>query len=54
MDVNGGNMSSDQKTRIVMGLQAHREMADFPVEQDLVLALNNYILRTMPTAPSTP
>jgi hypothetical protein len=49
---NGANMTSDQKKRIVMGLQAHREMADFPVEQDLVLALNNYILRTMPTAPS--
>jgi hypothetical protein len=51
---NGGSMTGDQKERIVMGLQAHREMADFPVEQDLVLALNNYILRTMPTAPNTP
>lgn len=51
---NGRDMTSDQKNRIVMGLQAHREMADFPVEQDLVLALNNYILRSMPTAPGTP
>jgi hypothetical protein len=50
----GGSMTGDQKERIVMGLQAHREMAEFPVEQDLVLTLNNYILRTMPTAPGTP
>lgn len=49
---NRQNMTADQKKRIVMGLQAHREMVDFPVEQDLVLALNNYIEGSMPTAPS--
>jgi hypothetical protein len=49
---NGQNMSQQQKDRIVMGLQASREMADFPVEQDLVCALHNYLESRMPTAPS--
>ncbi len=40
---NGQSMTRAQVAKIVMGLQAHREMGDFPVEQDLVLALNNYI-----------
>ncbi|HVZ35974.1 MAG TPA: hypothetical protein VG963_26285 [Polyangiaceae bacterium] len=40
---NGQTMTRGQVAKIVMGLQAHREMGDFPVEQDLVLALNNYI-----------
>jgi hypothetical protein len=51
---NGQNMTAEQKGSIVMGLQAHREMASFPVEQDLALALNNYIEGRMPTAPSQP
>lgn len=45
----GKNMSQADKERIIMGLQAHREMGDFPVEQDLVLALNNYIETRMPS-----
>jgi hypothetical protein len=48
----GQDMSKDQKARIVTGLQTHREMASYTVEQDLVLALDNYIEGLMPTAPS--
>jgi hypothetical protein len=51
---NGQNMTQQEKDRIVMGLQAVREMADFPVEQDLVCALHSYIESRMPTAPPTP
>lgn len=39
----GSSLTRAQKSRIVMGLQAHRELSHLPVEQDLVLALNNYI-----------
>jgi hypothetical protein len=45
------NLTADEKKRIVMGLQAHRQMQDFPDEQDLVLALHVYIETDMPTAP---
>jgi hypothetical protein len=48
---NGRNMTQQEKDRIVMGLQADREMADFPVEHDLVCALHSYIESRMPTAP---
>lgn len=51
---NGQNMTQPQKDRIVMGLQAVREMADFVVEQDLVCALHSFIESRMPTAPSPP
>jgi hypothetical protein len=45
-------MTQPQKDRIVMGLQAIREMADFVVEQDLVCALHSFIESRMPTAPA--
>jgi hypothetical protein len=45
----GQTLTREQKARIVMGLQASREMATFPVEQDLVCALHSYIEGEMPT-----
>lgn len=45
----GQNLTREQRGRIVMGLQASREMATFPVEQDLVCALHSYIEGEMPT-----
>lgn len=45
----GQSLTREQKARIVMGLQASREMATFPVEQDLVCALHSYIEGEMPT-----
>lgn len=45
----GQSLTREQKSRIVMGLQASREMATFPVEQDLVCALHGYIEGEMPT-----
>jgi hypothetical protein len=51
---NGENMTQGEKDRIVMGLQAVREMADFPVEQDFVCALHSYIESRMPTSLSPP
>jgi hypothetical protein len=47
----GQNLTKAQKDRLVMGLQASREMADFEDEQDLIFTLYNYIIREMPTAP---
>ena len=49
----GRDMTQPQKGRIAMGLQASREMMDFEVEQDLVIALHNYIESRMPTATSS-
>jgi hypothetical protein len=45
----GQPLTREQKARIVMGLQASREMATFPVEQGVVCALHSYIEGEMPT-----
>ena len=50
----GKNMTEDEKQRIVMGLQASRELMDFVDEADLVKSLHNFILLKMPTARATP
>ncbi len=50
----GKNMTEDQKKRIVMGLQAQRELMDFPDEKDIIISLHNYILLKMPSARATP
>jgi hypothetical protein len=50
----GKNMTEDQKERIVMGLQAQRELMDFSDEKDLAISLHNYILLKMPSAVATP
>ena len=47
----GRNMTRAQKDKIIMGVQASREMGVFEVEQDLVIALDNYLEAKMPNAP---
>lgn len=47
----GKNMTRAQKDKIIMGVQASREMDGFYVEQNLVIALDNYIEAKMPNAP---
>ena len=43
----GATMNAEQVQSIVMGLQAQREMADFPRETALVIAVHNFVLRQM-------
>jgi hypothetical protein len=45
----GEVLTGKQKSSLVMGLQASREMAGFPAEQDLVCALHSYIEARMPS-----
>jgi hypothetical protein len=44
---NGQDVTPEQNKRIIMGLQALREMASFPDEQDLVVTIDNYIKTVM-------
>ena len=48
----GKDVTPEQNTRIIMGIQALREMADFPDEKDLVVTIDNYIKTVM--VPRTP
>jgi hypothetical protein len=50
----GNDMTEAQKKRIVMGLQAQRELMDFPDEKALVISLHNYILLKMPITRPAP
>jgi hypothetical protein len=44
---NGQDVTPDQNKRIIMGLQALRQMESFPDEQDLVVTIDNYIKTVM-------
>ena len=44
---NGQDVTPEQDQRIYMGLQASRQMADFPDERDIVIALDSYIKSVM-------
>lgn len=44
---NGQDVSPDQNQKLILGLQALREMADFPDEQALVVRIDNYIKTVM-------
>lgn len=44
---NGQDVTPEQNKRVTMGLQALRQMADFPDEQDLVVTIDNYIKTVM-------
>lgn len=44
---NGQDVTPDQNKRLILGLQALREMADFTDEQELVVRIDNYIKTVM-------
>jgi hypothetical protein len=44
---NGQDVTPEQNKRIIMGLQALRQMESFPDEQDLVVTIDNYIKTVM-------
>jgi hypothetical protein len=44
---NGQDVTPEQNKRIVMGLQALRQMENFPDEQDLIVTIDNYIKTVM-------
>jgi hypothetical protein len=44
---NGQDVTPDQNKKLILGLQALREMADFTDEQELVVRIDNYIKTVM-------